>query len=183
MLLETILIILGGLIIAAAIFAVFVAIQPSDFRIVRTGTMSAPAADVFTQVNDFHNWQAWSPWAKRDLAMKQNYEGASSGTGAIYTWSGNKEVGEGRMTITESRPSDLIRIKLEFLKPFQATNTAEFTFKSDDPQTAVTWSMSGQRSFMLKAFGLFMNFDKMVGGDFEKGLASMKSVTEAATKK
>src|SRR5258707_7222228 len=129
MLLETILIILGGVIIALAIFAVFVAIQPSDFRITRTGTISAPAADAFTQVNDFHNWQAWSPWAKRDPAMKQTYEGAPSGTGAIYTWSGSKEVGEGRMTITESRPSELIRIKLEFLKPFKATNTAEFTFK------------------------------------------------------
>jgi hypothetical protein len=183
MLLEWLLIIFGGVAIAVAIFAVFVAIQPSDFRITRTGTVAAPAADVFGQVNDLHNWQAWSPWAKRDPAMKQNYEGAPAGTGASYSWSGNKEVGEGRMTITESRLNELVRIKLEFLKPFKATNTAEFTFKQDGQQTTVTWSMAGQRNFVLKAFGLFMNMDKMIGGDFEKGLASMKSVTEASAKK
>jgi hypothetical protein len=183
MLLEWLLIILGGVAIAVVIFAVFVAIQPADFRITRTGTITAPPADVFAQVNDLHNWEAWSPWAKRDPAMKQNYEGPGSGTGASYSWSGNKDVGEGRMTITESRPSELVRIRLEFLKPFKATNTSEFTFKPDGQQTLVTWSMSGQRNFMMKAFGLFMNFDKMVGGDFEKGLASMKSVTEALAKK
>jgi hypothetical protein len=183
MFLEWLLIILGGLVLAIAIFALFVAIQPADFRITRSGTIAAPAADVFAQVNDLHNWQAWSPWAKRDPAMKQNYDGAPSGTGASYSWSGNKDVGEGRMTITESRPSDLVRIKLEFLKPFKATNTSEFTFKPDGQRTVVTWSMSGQRNFVMKAFGLFMNMDKMVGGDFEKGLASLKEVTEAAVKK
>ena len=112
--------------------------------------------------------------------MKQAYEGAPAGTGAIYTWSGNNEVGEGRMTITESRPSDLIRIKLEFFKPFAATNTAEFTFKPEGNQTAVTWSMTGNNNFMAKAVHLLMNMDKMVGGQFEKGLAQMGSVVEAA---
>ena len=95
-----------------------------------------PPAAVFAQVNDFHKWEAWNPWGKIDPAMKQAYEGAPAGTGAIYTWAGNKEVGEGRMTITESRPSDLIRVKLEFFKPFAATNTAEFTFKPEGNQTA-----------------------------------------------
>jgi hypothetical protein len=114
--------------------------------------------------------------------MKQAYEGAAAGTGAVYTWVGNKEVGEGRMTITESRPNDLIRIKLEFFKPFAATNTAEFTFKPEGNQTAVTWSMTGDNNFIAKAVHLFMNMDKMIGGQFEKGLASMKSLVEVPAK-
>jgi len=173
------------LIAIAAIVVVFVAVvamQPSEFRIVRSATISAPAPAVFAQVNDFHNWEAWSPWAKLDPAMKQAYEGPPAGTGAIYTWAGNDQVGEGRMTLTESRPSDLIRIKLEFLKPFAATNTAEFTFEPEGNQTAVTWSMTGKNNFIAKAVHLFMNMDRMVGGKFEEGLANMKSVVEAAPK-
>ena len=112
--------------------------------------------------------------------MKQNYEGASSGTGAIYTWAGNNQVGEGRMTITESHPSDLIKIKLEFIKPWSATNATDFAFKPQGNQTAVTWTMDGDNNFIGKAFSLFMNMDKMVGGDFEKGLAQMKTVAEKA---
>jgi hypothetical protein len=133
-------------------------------------------------VNDFHNWEAWNPWGKTDPAMKQTYEGAPAGPGAIYTWVGNKEVGEGRMTITESRPSDLIRIKLEFFKPFAATNIAEFTFKPEGNQTVVTWNMTGQNNFKAKAIDLFMNMDKMIGGQFDKGLAEMKSIVETAPK-
>ena len=114
--------------------------------------------------------------------MKQTYEGAPAGVGAIYKWVGNNQVGEGRMTITESRPSELIRIKLEFYKPFAATNTAEFTFKPAANPTAVTWSMTGSKNFMAKAIHLFMNMDKMIGGQFEKGLASMKSIVEGAAK-
>jgi len=169
------------LIALAAIVIVFVAVvamQPAEFRVVRSATITAPASAAFAQVNDFHHWEAWSPWAKRDPTMKQTYEGSPAGTGAIYTWAGNKNVGEGRMTLTESRPNDLIRIKLEFLKPFKATNTAEFTFKPEGNQTAVTWSMSGRYNFIVKAFHLFINMDKMIGGDFEKGLASIKSVVE-----
>src|SRR5881296_1615480 len=114
--------------------------------------------------------------------MKQTYEGAPAGTGAIYAWAGNNEVGEGRMTLTESRPSDLIRIKLEFMKPFASTCATEFTFKPEGKQTAVAWSMSGENNFVAKAFCLFMNMDKTVGGDFEKGLAQLKSVAETAPK-
>ena len=173
------------LIALAAIVVVFVgvvAMQPSDFRIVRTATISAPAPAVFAQVNDFHNWEAWSPWAKLDPAAKNSFEGPSAGIGAIFRWAGNKEVGEGSMTITESRPSDLIRIKLEFLKPFAATNSAAFTFKPDGDQAAVTWSMAGKNNFISKAICLFMNMDKMVGGKFEEGLAAMKSIAEAVPK-
>lgn len=164
------------------VFVVIVALQPSEFRVVRSATIAAPTPAVFAQVNDFHKWDAWSPWAKLDPAMKKTYDGAPAGTGAIYSWSGNDQVGEGRMTLTESRASDLIRIKLEFMKPFAATNTTEFSFKPEGNQTVVTWSMFGENNFMAKAFGLFMNMDKMVGGDFEKGLAQLKSVMEAAPK-
>ncbi len=174
--------ILIGLAMIVVVFVVVVATRPSEFRVARTATISTPAPAVFAQVNDFRKWEAWNPWAKLDPAMKQTYEGAPAGAGAIYAWAGNAQVGEGRMTLTESRPSDLIRIKLEFLKPFKATNTAEFTFKPEGNQTAVTWSMAGKNNFIAKAVHLFMNMDKMVGGQFEKGLAQMKSVVEAAPK-
>ena len=164
----------------AVVFVAVVAMQPSDFRIVRTATMSAPAPAVFAQVNDFHNWEAWSPWAKLDPAAKNSFEGPPAGTGAIFRWAGNNQVGEGSMTITESRPSDVIRIKLEFLKPMAGTSTAEFTFKPEGDQTTVTWSMSGKNNFIAKAICLFMNMDKMVGGKFEEGLAAMKSIVEEA---
>ena len=170
------------IVVLVVVFVCIVALQPSHYRIERSANINAPASVVFAQVNDFHKWEAWSPWAKIDPAMKQTYEGASSGTGAIYTWAGNNQVGEGRMTITESHPNDLIKIKLEFIKPWSATNATDFAFKPQGNQTAVTWTMDGDNNFMGKAFGLFMNMDKMVGGDFEKGLAQMKSVAEAAAR-
>jgi Polyketide cyclase / dehydrase and lipid transport len=172
--------ILIGLAVIVVGFVAIVATQPSEFRVVRTATIAAPAPAVFAQVNDFHNWEAWNPWAKIDPAMKQAYEGAPAGTGAVYTWSGNKEAGEGRMTLIESRPSDLIRVQLEFLKPFRGTSIAEFTFKPEGDHTVVTWSMTGRNNFIAKAVHLFMDMDKMIGGNFEKGLAQMKSVVEAA---
>src|SRR5919197_6759470 len=174
--------ILIALAIIVIVLIVIVALQPSEFRVARSANVSALPSAVFAQVNDFHKWQAWNPWGKDDPAMKQTYDGAPAGTGATYSWSGNKEVGEGRMTITESRPNDLIRIKLEFFKPFAATNTAEFTFKPEGNQTVVTWSMFGQNNFMAKAVHLFMNMDKMLGGQFKKGLAQMKSVVEGGRK-
>jgi uncharacterized protein YndB with AHSA1/START domain len=164
------------------VFIIVVALRPKEFRVARSATISAPPSAVFAQVNDFHKWEAWNPWGKIDPAMKQTYDGAPAGVGAIYTWTGNNEVGQGRMTITESRPSDLIRIELEFFKPFAATNTAEFTFQPDGNQTAVAWSMSGEKNLMAKAIHLFVSMDKMIGGQFEKGLADMKAIVEAPPK-
>jgi len=161
-------------------FVIVVAMQPADFRYERSATMSAPSSAVFDQVNDFRRWTAWSPWEKIDPALKRTYEGAPAGVGASYSWSGNNQVGEGRMTISDSRPSDLIRINLEFLRPFKATNTAEFAFKPEGKQTRVTWSMTGRNGFISKAFCLVMNMDKMIGRDFEKGLANMKAVVEGS---
>ena len=171
--------ILIGLVVVIAGFAAVVALQPADYVITRKATIAAPPAAVFARVNDFHLWEAWSPWEKLDPAMKKTFQGPPAGTGTIYAWTGNDKVGEGRMTLIESRPSDLIRIKLDFIKPLEDTSTTEFAFKGDAKGTEVTWSMSGHKNFISKAFCMFMSVDKMVGGDFEKGLAALKSVVEA----
>ena len=165
--------------IAVIIFIVVAAMQPSDFHVTRTITITAPASAVFAQVNDLQKWDAWSPWAKLDPKATNSFEGPASGKGAIMRWAGNNKVGQGSMTIIESRPDDFIGFKLDFLKPFAATNTAEFTFDSENNQTAVTWTMYGKNNFKSKAIGLIMSCDKMVGGQFEKGLAALKSLVEA----
>jgi hypothetical protein len=170
--------VLVGLAAIVVVFVVVVAVQPSEFRVARTATIDATPAEVYEQVNDFHNWQEWSPWAKLDPAAKNSFEGPSSGTGAIFRWSGNNEVGEGSSTITESRESELVRIKLDFVRPFAGTNDVAFTFKPVGDQTAVTWSMSGQKNFMAKAIGLFMDCEEMCGTQFDQGLSNMKAVVE-----
>ena len=173
-------VILAAIAVIIAAFAVFVALQPAEFRIERTATIAASPPDVFAQVNDFHNWQAWSPWAKLDPQAKVTFEGSPAGQGAVFTWSGNGDVGEGRMTLAESRPNELVRIDVAFVKPFEGGNVSEFAFKPDGQQTAVTWTMSGRNGFIGKAMCLFVDMEKMLGGDMEKGLAQMKAVTEEA---
>lgn len=170
--------IIVGIALVLAIFTIAVVRQPKDFRIERSATLAAPANAVFAQVNDFQNWRAWSPWERLDPALKRSYDGPSAGPGSKYAWIGNKNVGEGRMTILDSRPGELVRIKLEFFKPFAATNTAEFRFKPADVGTAVTWSMSGHNNFVSRAMCLFINMDRMVGGQFEQGLSNMKNLVE-----
>ena len=183
MLLKILLGVAAACALVVVVLALIVTMQPSEFRIERSAVIAAPAPAVFAQVDDFHNWEAWSPWAKLDPAAKNSFEGAPAGKGAAFSWAGNNKVGEGRMTITESRPNELIRIKLEFLKPFDATNTAEFTFRPEGERTAVTWSMYGHNNFISRAVFLFVNMDKALGGEFEKGLASMKSAAEASAKR
>ena len=178
-------ILLGAIVVivlVCVIGCVVVAMQPSSYQVERSVTINAPAPVVFAQVNDFHKWEAWSPWAKMDPNMKTTYSGPPAGTGAVYSWTGNSDVGEGRMTITDSVPSTLIKIKLEFLKPFAATNATNFMFVTQGNQTQVKWSMSGEKNFVMKGFTMFMNMDKMVGDDFEKGLAQMKTVAETAAR-
>jgi uncharacterized protein YndB with AHSA1/START domain len=170
--------ILIGLATVVVLFLVVAALQPADFRITRSATIAAPAPVVFEQFNDLHKMNEWSPWAKMDPNAKNTFDGPPIGVGSSLAWAGNNQVGEGKMTITESQPGELIRMKLEFLKPFAATNTAEFTFKPEGDRTTVTWSMSGKNGFMAKAFGLLVNCDKMVGGQFEQGFANVKSVVE-----
>jgi hypothetical protein len=174
--------ILIGLAIMVVAFLGIVALQPADYRVTRGISINAPAEVVFAQVNDFRKWEAWSPWVKLDPEVKNTFEGPATGTGAVFIWSGNADVGEGRMTLTESRPNDRIRIKLDFIRPFPDTCTVEFAFQPAGNQTAVTWSMWGHKNFIGKAACLFMNMDKMLGGDFEKGLAQMQTVAEAGAK-
>ena len=172
--------IIGGSAAVIVLFLIVVATRPAKFRITRSATMAAPPQAVFAQVNDRHKWEAWSPWAKMDPNAKRTYEATPAGPGAGFKRAGNNQNGEGAMTSVESRPGDFVRIRLEFLKPFKATNLSEFEFKPAGQQTTVNWSMTGSYNFMSKAFGLFVNCDKMVGGDFEKGLANLKTVVETS---
>jgi hypothetical protein len=171
-----------GIVVLILVLVVVIATRPSTFRVERSITIAAPPENAFAQVNDFHKWGAWSPWEKMDLQMKKTFEGPPAGTGAAYAWAGNDKVGEGRMTIERSDKPSQIGIRLEFLKPFAATCHATFTFAPVPEGTKATWVMEGHNNFMAKAFSLVMNMDKSVGGDFERGLASLKTVAEGASK-
>ena len=161
-----------------ALVLVVVHFQPEDFSISRSAVLSAAPSVIFGHINDLHKWEAWSPWVKMDPNAKSSYEGPAAGTGAIARWDGNKQVGAGSMTIVESKPGELIRIRLDFLKPFKATSTAEFKFMSRGEQTEVTWTMYGKNNFIGKMISFVMDCEKMVGGQFEEGLANLKSVVE-----
>ena len=137
----------------------------------------------FEEVNNFHNWEAWSPWVKIDPNLQQNYEGPTNGVGAIYTWAGNNKVGAGRMTITDTRTNEFIKIKLEFLKPFPSAADTEFSFKPDNTNTTVSWKMSGNHTFISKAMSLFIDMDQMIGPSFDQGLNQLKSISEVRRKK
>jgi len=171
--------ILIAVVVILAVLVIVVAMRPPEFLVTRTGRVAVPPASVFPHVNELRKWDAWSPWAKLDPNAQNTFEGSAAGLGSAMKWSGNNKIGEGRMTITQSRPPELIQFKLEFFRPFKATNTAEFTFKPDGGVTVVTWSMSGRNNFVGKAMGLFIDCDKMVGSHFEKGLAHLKSVVES----
>ena len=163
-----------------AVLCVLITLQPSTFKVTRSTTIAAPPEAVFALVNDYHKWEAWSPWAKIDPNVKTTYSGADSGQGAIYSWAGNSDVGEGRMTTLESRSPSYMKIKLEFLKPFESTSLAEFHFKPEGAGTVVSWDMYGDANFMTKAMTLFASMDSMVGADFEKGLRQMKALAEGS---
>jgi hypothetical protein len=170
--------ILIGAAVVVALLVVVVALQPSTFRIARTVKLKAPASAIFSHINDMREWIAWSPWEKLDPTMRRTYEGAESGEGSVYSWVGDKNVGEGRCTIVESRPNELVRMRLEFVRPFKATNGAEFILTPEGDQTAVTWAMTGERNFMFKAMNLVMSMDKMCGGAFEQGLNDLKEIVD-----
>lgn len=172
-----------GLVLFVAVVLVLAALQPDNFRVERSVRIAAPVSAAFAQVNDLHRWQEFSPWAKLDPNAKLTFEGPATGTGAAFAWAGNSQIGEGKMTITESKADELVRFRLDFVKPFASTSMADFTFKQDGSQTVVTWSMYGKNMFLGKVMCLFVSMDKMVGGDFEQGLASLKAIAEASAKK
>jgi len=164
--------------IAIAVVLILAATKPDSFRIRRSLLIKAPPETLFALINDFHRWGIWSPWENKDPAMKRTFSGAPSGTGAVYAWEGNKNVGSGRMEILESATASKIVIKLDFFKPFEGHNTAEFTLLPQADATTVEWVMSGPARFMSKVMQVFMSFDTMIGKDFEQGLANLKKATE-----
>ena len=172
---STILIVLVIIIAAVLIYA---ATRPNDFVTTRTATIKAPPEAIFPLINDFSRWPEWSPYEKLDPNMKRTLSGAQSGKGAVYAWEGNGKAGKGRMEIVNSVPSSLVSLKLDFEKPFRANNSVDFTLTPSGGNTAVTWAMRGGRPFIAKLMGLFMNFDTLIGKDFEVGLANLKSLSE-----
>ena len=168
------------LVMIAALLMLIVT-RPATYHVERSTLIAAPADGAFAMVNNFHRWEAWSPWGKIDPRMTLTFSGPDSGKGAIYQWVGNKDVGEGQMAILESVPNEKIEIQLDFIKPFASTSVATFAFTPAPAGTQVVWSMDGRQSFTTKAISLFMSMDQAVGKDFEKGLAQLKAQTEAAT--
>ena len=168
-------IILIAIPILLVIFIIIVAMQPSSYRVTRSLAIAAPPDALFPHMNDLKKWERWNPWGKADPNMKLIYGDSTSGVGANYSWSGNREVGEGRLTIAESRPSESVRYKMEFFKPMSGSAEAEFILKRQGQQTEVTWTVTGEKDFMSKAFCLFVSMDKMLGTKFETALADLKA--------
>ncbi|HTJ96567.1 MAG TPA: SRPBCC family protein [Rhodocyclaceae bacterium] len=161
-----------------AVILIFAATKPDEFRVERSITIKAPAEKIFPLMNDLHSFGQWSPYEKVDPAMKRTYSGPQSGKGAVYAWEGNDSIGHGRMEIVESTPPSLVTIKLDFFKPFEAHNTAEFKLQPSAEGTVVTWAMFGPAPYMSKVMTVFFSMDKMVGGQFEEGLNNLKALVE-----
>ncbi len=173
--LKIIAIVVVVLVVALLIFA---ATKPDTFRVQRSASIKAPPEKLFPLINDLHSWGAWSPWEKMDPAMKRTYSGAASGKGAVYEWEGNHNVGKGRMEITDTSSPSRVTIKLDFIKPFEGHNIAEFTLDAKGDSTNVTWAMHGPTPYMAKVIHIFFSMDSMVGKQFEAGLANMKTLAE-----
>ncbi|GLK92083.1 SRPBCC family protein [Pseudomonas turukhanskensis] len=164
---------LGGLLLV-------VSRQPDTFHVERSRSIAAPRDKVFAHINDFHLWQQWSPWARLDPAMQVSYSGPDTGVGATQSWVGNNQVGQGSSTIVESRPSELVRLKLAFLKPFKANNDVVFTLLPEGDKVRVTWAMSGSKNLLMKGMHMVMDMDKLCGQAFEQGLAQLEVQAQQA---
>jgi uncharacterized protein YndB with AHSA1/START domain len=175
---EIIAIIAAVLAAAIAVVLILAATKPNTFSVTRAATVRAPPEKIFPLINDFHQWATWSPYETKDPAMKRSFSGAERGRGAVYAWDGNNNVGSGRMEILEASAPSKIVIKLDFFRPFEGHNTAEFTMLPQGDAAVVTWLMRGPAPFMSKLMGVFMNLDRMIGKDFEAGLANLKRLTE-----
>jgi uncharacterized protein YndB with AHSA1/START domain len=174
---EILLVLSAGIVIALVTVLVVASRKPDTFRIERSALINASPEAIFALINDFQQWRSWSPWEARDPALKRTYSGAASGKGAVYAWEGNRNVGSGRMEIMDSAAPSKIVIKLDFLKPFEGHNTAEFTLTPDTNATVVNWTMTGPSIFFSKIMQVFMSFDRMIGRDFETGLANLNKLT------
>ena len=171
--------ILLAVVAIVVIILVLASRQPDSFRVERRATIDASPDRIFPLINDFHRWNAWSPWEKLDPAMNRVFDGPPSGVGSSYAWKGNSKAGEGRMEIVDSRPASRVGLKLDFIKPWKSSNTTDFDLASNGAGTDIRWSMSGPHTMMSKVMSLFITMDKLVGKDFEEGLANLKRVAEA----
>jgi uncharacterized protein YndB with AHSA1/START domain len=167
-----------GIAVLIAAILVFAATKPDTFRVQRSATIKAPPEKIFAILNDFQRWETWSPWEEKDPAMKRTFSVVTGGKGAVYSWEGNKDVGQGRMEIADSVPPSRLAIKLDFLKPFEAHNMVEFTLAPQGDATNVTWAMQGRSPYFVKIIHVFVDMDTLVGKDFEAGLANLKAVAE-----
>ena len=168
---------IGVAVVVAAVFG-FAMTKPDSFHVQRTMKIKAPPEKIFPLINDFHSWSSWSPWEKLDPAMRRTNSGAAMGQGAVYEWEGNAKVGKGRMEITEVSPPTKVTVKLDFLKPIEGHNIAEFTLEPQGDSTSVTWVMRGPTPFLSKVVQVFISMDSMIGKEFETGLGNLKSIAE-----
>jgi hypothetical protein len=173
--------ILIGFAALIVIFLIIVATRPADYRVERSAAIAAPASVLFDQVNDHRKFTVWNPFMKFDPNVKNTYSGPESGVGAVCSWDGNKDIGAGSATIIESKPGELVRERMDWLRPMKGTSTVEFTFKTQGDKTVVTWAMYGKNDFLGKAVSIFMNCDKMCGPQFEHGLADLAKVVAGAS--
>lgn len=176
---KIIAIVVGLLVVVIGGILVYAATKPDSFAVERRTTIKAPPETIFALINDFQSWSAWSPYEKKDPAMARSYSGPTSGKGAVYEWDGNKEVGKGRMEITDATPPSKIVLKLDFVRPFEAHNIVEFTLAAEGDSTEVTWAMQGASPYFAKVMGVFLDIDNMIGKDFEAGLESLKALAES----
>jgi hypothetical protein len=165
-------------VVLIALLLIYAATRPDTFRVERSVIINAPAEKIFPLINDFREWEPWSPWEKVDPAVKRSYSGAASGEGAVYEWNGNKNIGQGRMEIVESLPPSKVKFKIDFIKPFEAHNTIEFTLIPQGDSTLITQAMYGPSPFISRLMGIFCSMDKMVGRKYEEGLANLKALSE-----
>jgi hypothetical protein len=176
--------ILIGLVLIVGGLLIYASTKPNTYHVERSTRIDAPATVVFSQMEDFKAWGAWSPWDKLDPNMKKSYDGPPKGVGASYAWEGNNKVGQGKMTIKDAKPPTSITYELQFIKPFAAVATTSFNLAPEgDKASKVTWAMDGNNNLIGKVFSIFMNMDKTIGADFERGLAGLKTVSEAEAKK
>ena len=165
-------------IVALGAFLIYAASRPDSFRVQRSATIKAPPEKIFPLINDLRSMQTWSAWEKMDPGMKRTHSGAASGTGAAYAWAGNNQIGEGRMEIIESSPPSKVTLRMDFIKPFAAVNTLEFTLQPDGEATRVTEAIFGPSPFISKVMSILCNADKMIGGKFDESLAELKAIAE-----
>jgi uncharacterized protein YndB with AHSA1/START domain len=175
---RIVIVVIAVLVVGVGAVLALAATKPDSFNVERTASIKAPPEKIFALVNDLHGWRAWSPYEKRDPQMKRTFSGAPSGKGAVYEWDGNKNVGKGRMEITEASAPSKIVIKLDFVSPLEGHNTAQFTMEPKGDATSVTWGMYGPAPFISKVMQVFVDLDRMIGKDFEEGLGNLRALAE-----